>query len=163
MNFERLYREHYESIYRYAFRLLADAEEARDITQEVFVRLFNHLKRNSQPQHASAWLYRVATNQSLNLLKQTRRRRRLLQENPEPPRSTATAEEELVKKERIVQVRIAIDSLPARDRVLLMLYQDKLSYGEMARITGIKKSSIGKMLARAIEKLSKCCQTELIR
>ena len=161
MGFEQHYKEHYERIYKYAFRLLADKDEARDLTQDLFIKLYEQLNSNSGLQNVRAWLYRVATNMSLNILKQTRTRSRLALENMTVP-IVASADEQLLQKERTMQLRTALDSLPARDRILLMLYQDKLSYGEMARITGVKKNSIGKLLSRAIERLSKSCRTELI-
>jgi RNA polymerase sigma-70 factor (ECF subfamily) len=163
MGFEQEYRKHYESIYRYAFRLLVDGDDARDITQEVFLKLFHQLNGNSDLQNMQAWLYRVTTNLSLNLLKSNRTRRKLISEHQTSPPPSNSAEEELLRKERTMQIKTALDSLPTRDRVLLTLYQDKLPYSEMARITGIKKSSIGKLLARAIDKLAKCGQTELMR
>jgi RNA polymerase sigma factor (sigma-70 family) len=61
----------------------------------------------------------------------------------------------MIKEERIARARQALDALPVRDRILLGLYQDGLSYKEIARSAGIRSSSVGTLLARAIKRLAK--------
>ncbi len=69
-----LYRELGPVVYRRCLRLLRDREAARDATQEVFVRLVRDIDRLSDRETALPWIYRVATNHCLNVLRDARRR-----------------------------------------------------------------------------------------
>ncbi len=69
-----LYRELGPAVYRRCLRLLRDREAARDATQEVFVKLVRDVGRLSDRETALPWIYRVATNHCLNLLRDARRR-----------------------------------------------------------------------------------------
>jgi RNA polymerase sigma-70 factor (ECF subfamily) len=68
--FERLYGEYHSSIYNLCARILGDREEARDLTQEVFIKAFGQLPQQSEDMKLRAWLYRVATNICFNALRQ---------------------------------------------------------------------------------------------
>jgi RNA polymerase sigma-70 factor (ECF subfamily) len=69
-----LYRELGPAVYRRCLRLLRDREAARDATQEVFVKLVRDIDRLADRETALPWIYRVATNHCLNLLRDARRR-----------------------------------------------------------------------------------------
>jgi len=69
-----LYRELGPAVYRRCLRLLRDREAARDATQEVFVKLVRDIDRLADRATALPWIYRVATNHCLNLLRDARRR-----------------------------------------------------------------------------------------
>ena len=69
-----LYRELGPAVYRRCLRLLRDREAARDATQEVFMKLVRDIDRLSEREAALPWIYRVATNHCLNLLRDARRR-----------------------------------------------------------------------------------------
>jgi RNA polymerase sigma factor (sigma-70 family) len=64
-------------------------------------------------------------------------------------------ENELLKKEQLAIFYRAYEKLPSKEKVLINLYKNDLSYKEMADMINIKKSSVGKLLSRAIEKLTK--------
>ncbi len=69
-----LYRELGPAVYRRCLRLLRDREAARDATQEVFVKLVRDIGRLADRETALPWIYRVATNHCLNVLRDARRR-----------------------------------------------------------------------------------------
>ncbi len=71
--FERLYGEYHAPIYNLCARILGDREEAKDLTQEVFIKAFAQLPQQGEDLKLRAWLYRVATNACFNALR-TRRR-----------------------------------------------------------------------------------------
>lgn len=153
MSFDTVYRANYAAIYQYCFRLLGSAEEAKDVTQETFVRLYNSNQSERDIDNVPAWLYRVATNLSTNLVRNRKRRTELLNEHRRDEASPLNAEQELIRKEEVAKIRQKIEQLPMRDQALLNLYQDHRSYSEIAQILGIKKNSVGTLLARAIAKL----------
>ena len=67
--FERLYGEYHASIYNLCARIVGDREEAKDLTQEVFIKAFGQLPQQSEDMKLRAWLYRVATNACFNALR----------------------------------------------------------------------------------------------
>lgn len=69
-----LYREYGPTVYRRCLRLLGDREAARDATQEVFVKVVRDIGKLSERETALPWIYRVATNHCLNVLRDARRR-----------------------------------------------------------------------------------------
>jgi len=68
--FERLYGDYHPAIYNLCARILGDREEAKDLTQEVFIKAFGELPQQSKDLKLRAWLYRVATNACFNALRQ---------------------------------------------------------------------------------------------
>lgn len=160
--FSHLYRLHYHRIYRYLYRLTWDSFEAEDIAQETFIRLsrFLEVSRSGNgntgkvPEYVLPWLYRVSTNLCRNLVKRKRRFTDILQHigSHHPDRTSADSESHYIQSEKITLMKSALDRLPVRDRILLMLYMDGLSYTEMAEIAEVKKTSVGKFLSRAIQR-----------
>jgi RNA polymerase sigma-70 factor (ECF subfamily) len=153
MTFETLYREHYERIYRFAFRMLGSAEEAKDTVQDTFVKLHDVLSGDTRIRQPRTWLYTVAANFCRNSLKRETHFRDVVRKQIEDKHIEQSAEANLINEERIKLMRQAIGTLPDRDRTLLMLYQDHLPYAEIAQVIGVRTSSVGKLLSRAIDKL----------
>lgn len=151
MEFDQLYREYYRSIYTFAYRMTGDSNYAMDITQETFLKLHNHMNESITLENPRAWLYRVAANISNNHLKRTSIFNRIIKVI-RPDSQYNDIESGLINMEEKILVKKALEKLSARDRTILQLYQDGLSYAEMAEVMKIKKTAVGKTLSRAIEK-----------
>ena len=158
MAFDILYREHYQAIFRFACRLVGQADDARDIAQETFLKLHRQLAGRDVPHRPRAWLYRVSANLCLNLQRQRQRRRELLQRHATEQPPPVAEPWDPVRAERKARFRAALTRLPERDRLLLNLYRDGLSYAEMAEIAGIKPTSVGQTLSRAIARLTRAAK-----
>jgi len=152
--FETLYHIYYPDIYRFSFGITGSREEAEDITQDTFMKLYNQLKLPVPLLNPRAWLYRVATNNCYTLIKRKTRYREILEEEPSHPVQEPKMEKEFMRKQEGVIVRNLTRQLPHRDQVVLMLYQAGFSYTQMARIAKVKKSSVGVIISRAIDKLT---------
>lgn len=160
MTLEQAYDGYYTGIYTYSFSMLGNGDDARDVTQEAFVKLYHHLEEGRPPlDNTKNWLYRVVSNLCLNLLK----RRKIFQKvlmldgnagRGNPGRRNNPVEEDLITTQERALVQKALTRLPAREQALLMLFRDQFSYADMADILKIKPSSVGKMLSRAREKLA---------
>jgi RNA polymerase sigma-70 factor (ECF subfamily) len=165
-SFETLFYRHYDRVYGVLYRLVGNREEAEDLTQEVFVKLYHHaftrrlgeatptdasrqLPRARDEENTGAWLYRVATNLGYDALKKRRRRWQrdavLLPESEEE----AGAEDEVTRREQRAAVRRALAQLPERDVQLLVLREMGLSYAELAAVCHVAPGSVGTLLARA--------------
>jgi len=153
-SFDALFFRHYDRIYGLLFRLVGNRVEAEDLTQEAFLKLYDHAfaKRrfNGRRDHnVGAWLYRVATNLGYNLLRSRKRRwRRNLLLVPDPG-GDAGSDREVERRETQAAVRAALVKLPRQQTQLLLLRQMGLSYAECADACGVAASSVGTMLRRA--------------
>lgn len=154
MDPDRLYREHSPALFRYLQRLCGDPELAADAVQETFLRL---LDRPPAEEGVKAWLYRVGTNLVIERSRTSARRLRLLARSPDrAPRQEAPAEPdaELERAERQRAVRQALESLPPRDRTVLLMRAEGFAHREIAEAVGGTTQSMGSILLRAYRKLA---------
>jgi RNA polymerase sigma-70 factor, ECF subfamily len=150
---QELFRQHGAAIYRFAVALLRHHQDAEDVVQETFLKLLRHLEAGGRTDNIHGWLFTVAAHA---LRDRQRRRWRWVPWGPDhegrvgPPR--------LVDEDgRIATLREALQRLPARDRLLLALRAQGLSYRDIAAAAGIRASSVGRLLARAVERCEQAC------
>lgn len=156
--FIALFDAHHDRVFRVLNRLTGDPEQARDIAQEAFVKLY---RKGSAPDAPEAWLITVALNLFRNAhAKRTRRRRLLTLERgraahsdpmPAPDRGADSDAE-------TDRVRSALDSLPERDRALLLLAAEGYSYRDIAAALDLRSSSVGTLLSRAKTRFRERCE-----
>ena len=153
--FDACYREFYPKIYRYTFRLIGNHQEAEQLTQEAFASLYGYVSAGSQVRNVRALIYRIAHNACLNYLKRENKLEEILSQQVSlRTESLSNNEERLIKERRAALIRRALFRLPPRDQTCLLLYGEEFSYAEIAKAAGIKKTSVGKILARAAERLA---------
>lgn len=153
-SFDALFLEHYDQVYGVLIRLLGNREEAEDLTQETFLRLYRSHLPAEQSHNLSGWLYRVATRLGYNALRARRRRlqheqalaQTALAEQAGDP--TDLADVAALSEER-QRVRSVLAELPERQAQLLLLRHLGLSYKELAAVLDVAPSSVGTLLARA--------------
>jgi RNA polymerase sigma-70 factor, ECF subfamily len=157
--FEPLFTRHWHRVYGVLFRLVGTREEAEDLAQEVFLRLYRNPPRLDGDLDLSPWLYRVATNLGYNALRRDDRAARrqaraegfARAEEPAGRDATDPARAALVGEERQA-VRRALATLSEREQACLVLRHSGLSYAEVAAAIGVRASSVGTLLARAEER-----------
>jgi RNA polymerase sigma-70 factor (ECF subfamily) len=156
--------EHQRLVYQLALHLLGDHDEAQDLSQEVFLRVFRTIHRFRGRSSLRTWIYRIAINQARNRLRWWRRRRRNQQislddhirAHGELASQTAAASPDRVFRQKEVASRIwgALDALPFDQKTALVLREiDGLSYDEIAFSLGIAVGTVKSRLARARETL----------
>lgn len=161
-SFEALFHRHYDRVYGLLFRLVGNRDEAQDLTQEVFIKLYQKQLRPGRDHNLSAWLYRVATNQGYNALRSRRRRwERNTVLLPDPSDEAAGPAATAAQRETQATVRAALAHLPPRDVQLLLLRQMGLSYAELADVCGVAPGSVGTMLRRAGDAFRRAYQEEI--
>jgi RNA polymerase sigma-70 factor (ECF subfamily) len=138
--------------------MVGDAEEASDLTQESFFKAYRALLRGEEPLNVSAWLYRIASNTCLDVL----RRRRLIQWQPLEGLLTflraddVNPEAEVVRREQLTEVDQVLAQLSPRYRMMLLLRErEGLSYDEIADVTGDSLDTVRVTLYRARERARK--------
>jgi len=153
LDLEGAFANHHPALFRYLYRLTGDADAAADVAQESFVRLLE----NPVPEaKVRSWLFTVATNLVRDQARMRDRRRKLLLHHGEPsPQAPGRPDENLERDRKIESVRRTLDQLSARDRQLLMLREEGFRYSEIAELVGVAPGSVGKLLARALERFAK--------
>lgn len=158
-SFDALYREYFKDIYRFIYRLTGNDEDARDITQEAFARLYRFLESGKKRplEEPRAWIFKVACNICYTSMKREKRFQEIVAENPGALAGEAPGclEEDWLQQERLNQVREAFNRLSLRDRMALELFQAGLGYREIAGALGLNRASVGKVLFRARRRLAK--------
>jgi len=158
--FEILVSRHQTSVLNLIFRFIGDRTQAKDLSQEVFIRVWQAAKTYKPDAKFTTWIYRIATNVCFNELKSARRRRwfqfrRSNEDNWGSIEETfsdgsPTAEDLLLEKERSREISDALQSLPDNQRMALVLKRyDDLSYAEIAQIIGCSVSAVESLLVRA--------------
>lgn len=141
-----LFEAHGASLFRFARLMLRSPADAEDVVQTAFVRLLDHLARGGSRSNLKAWLFTVAANLCRD---QLRTRKRWLVWLPEHDRLLVTPPD-LESADPLALFLTTLRSLAARDRVLLALKAQGLSYREIAQATGLRETSVGRLLARAL-------------
>ncbi len=151
MNFQAAFERHHEALFRYLHRLVGDADVAADLAQESFVRLLDQDVPEAQ---VKSWLFTVGTNLVRDRARTRGRRARLLRHPEAAPDRPADPEERAARLERIESVRVALDRLSERDREILLMREEGFRYAEIAHVIGVKPSSVGTLLARALRRFA---------
>lgn len=151
---ERIFAEQQAPLTRYAARLLGDADRARDVVQDAFVKLM------AQPPgavdgHAMEWLFTVCRNGALDVLRKERRMRRF--EEGEMERSPAAEDRPgrtLEAAETQASVLRLIDRLPPNQQEVVRLkFQNGFSYKEISGITALSVTNVGFLIHTAVARL----------
>lgn len=154
--FERLVRRFQRPLFGLAVRLLNNDAEASEVTQEAFLRAFQHLGRYDDARPFELWLMAIARNLSLDLL---RRRSRVSMQELEPlqavlPSENASAEAAAIAREERQGLEAAMRTLSAEDREVLGLYYvQRRTTKEIAQLMGVAPGTIMARLFRARVKL----------
>lgn len=156
--FEALFRDLRQPVLNYLFRLLGDAEQAEDVSQESFVKIYRALPGLPADANARAWVYRIATNAAYDVL----RRRRLIRWLPLLRQADEDdgyerrevglpeAANEMAQLEQHLDVQAALNRLPTDLRTPLLLYSYQgLNTAEIAEIMQISRSAVKMRLQRA--------------
>jgi RNA polymerase sigma-70 factor (ECF subfamily) len=171
MSFDEIYASYADRVLNLAYRFTANEETARDLTQEVFIKVYNNLESFEQRSQVYTWVYRIAVNHITNHLKKERRRRwvNLLDrtvseavqaEGVEPTFehrvANAPADSKIEERERAQIVWAAIRSLSVKYRVPLVLHHyEGLPYKDIAESMGISMSAVESRIHRAKKQLIK--------
>ena len=161
--FDELVLKHKDKVFNLCYWFLGDYEEANDIAQETFVKAYRSLDKFRFESTFFTWLYRIAVNTCKNRLKSSEYRQKkemVWLDNPGRSKNGNTIRDiqdeskspivELERKERLMSIKKAINSLPTDQKIVVALRDiDGLSYEEVASITGFNLGTVKSRLARA--------------
>lgn len=158
-----LVSRHQDQVYGLAARMLATPEDARDAAQEIFIKVFRSLPGFNFQANFTTWLYRVATNVCLDLLRrQTKEQRHNIslegcQAGGCQIKDTGPGPEDIVlEQESLKELKRAVDALPEGYRVALVLHQyQRLSHRQIAGIMDLSEQAVAVRIHRAKQMLRK--------
>ncbi len=157
--FEELVRRYQRPITAYVYRMLNNYDASLDVTQEVFIKVYNSLERYSSDYKFSTWLYRIAHNAAIDFMRKNSVNPQSLEaenadgsfqlqiESPNP-----TPEQERERSEWRKEIESVVKCLPTVYRELILLrHAQDLSYDEIAEITNLPLGTVKNRLFRARE------------
>lgn len=160
--FEAIVRTYERRVYNLACQMLGDPEEARDATQEIFLRVHQNLESFRFEAKFSTWLYRLAMNYLLNYRKRWLRTRfERLEElmagrRTEPVHAGRAPDQYVLDREKADIVRQAIGKLSPKLRAALVLKDlQGLSYSEITDILGVTEGTVASRLSAARSRLAR--------
>lgn len=157
--FEELVRRYQRPIAAYVYRMIGNYDAALDLTQEVFIKVYNSLNRYRSEFKFSTWIYKIAHNAAIDYLRRHAVREEALVSGGDGERREIsiesrrlTPEQESERKERRGEIEGVVHSLPTAYRELIVLrHSQDLSYDEIADVTGLPLGTVKNRLFRARE------------
>ncbi|MDO9575596.1 MAG: sigma-70 family RNA polymerase sigma factor [bacterium] len=156
--FEQMVKKYERRVLNTIYRYIGKSDEAEDIAQEVFIKVWHHAKSFKGKSKFSTWLYRIVVNQCLNYRSKHKERLASLDEIMEQGKTPESlkVEIEFERQRKSKIMRRAIDELPKRQRIALVLSKfEGKSYREIAQIMGVSLSSVESLIFRARGALKK--------
>jgi len=158
-SFEELVRRYQRPISAYVYRMVGNYESALDLTQEIFIKVYNSLRRYRSEFKFSTWIYKIAHNSAVDHLRRTATREQSIitgteSENFELPieSNRLSPEQESERKERRIEIESVIRTLPGNYRELVILrHSQDLTYEEIVEVTGLPLGTVKNRLFRARE------------
>ncbi len=168
-SFELLLQKYRTPLVNFLYRMVRDRASAEDLAQEVFLRVYRARKDYVASAKFTTWLFRIATNLALNAVRDGRYHQ--LEISLDQRVSTGDAneieapmldvadrkpgiEQQLLDRDRVAMIRQAINKLPEKQRVAVLLHKyHELDYDEIARILECSESALKSLLFRAYETL----------
>lgn len=165
--FRRLIESHQHYVFSLAFRLTGDSDDAEDIVQETFVRVWTHIRRFDFRSKFTTWMYRIVVNLCHDLFKQRRRREQSMQSHWRTIEGVDLEADNIEIAGEMKQLANLVVSLaghlPPRQREVFVLRDlQELSVAEVADILGVSKSAVKANLSYArqnIRRLMEAGQT----
>ena len=163
--FDYLVQKYRRPMVNFMYRMAHNAAVAEDLAQEVFLRVYRSRSGYEASAKFTTWLYRIATNLAVNHARDTRHERPdALVSLDEPDQETGmtmdvaddslTAEENLMRRERLQAIRQKVQDLPERQRLAVIMHKyQQMDYRQIAEVLKLSESATKSLLFRAYEAL----------
>ncbi len=147
-----LFERHRSALLRYLLTFGLTVEDGEEIVQEVFLALFEHLRRGKSRANLDGWVFRVAHNQALK--KRLRVRREAAENVEERADAALDPEAQVAATQRQDRLLAVMKALPETDRLCLALRAEGLRYREIAEVLGISLGAVANSLERSRARLA---------
>ena len=163
--FAYLVQKYRRPMVSFMYRMARNPAAAEDLAQEVFLRVYRSRENYEPSAKFSTWLYRIATNLAVNYARDTRHERpetMLSIDEPDQdtgltvdvPDASLTAEEAILRRERMAAIRRKVQALPERQRLAVTMHKyQQMDYRQIAEVLKLSESATKSLLFRAYETL----------
>lgn len=153
--FTKLMRQYQEKLYWHIRRLVVEHEDANDVLQNVFIKVWNNLEHFREDSKLFTWLYRIATNESLSFLEQRKRRTaHSLEDEAGEQIAALKADRDFDGRKLEWKLQLAIQKLPEKQRVVFNLrYFDEMPYQQMSEVLETSEGALKASYHHAVKKI----------
>jgi RNA polymerase sigma-70 factor (ECF subfamily) len=163
--FEYLVQKYRRPMLSFMYRMAHNTAVAEDLAQEVFLRVYRSREKYEASAKFTTWLYRIASNLAVNHARDTRHQRpenTVSLDEPDQetgltmdvPDDSLSAEEAIVRRERLAAIRQRVEALPERQKMALIMHKyQQMDYRQIAEVLKLSESAIKSLLFRAYETL----------
>lgn len=163
--FEYLVQKYRKPMVNFMYRMTHNSAVAEDLAQEVFLRVYRSREGYEASAKFTTWLYRIATNLAVNHARDTRHERpenQLSLDEPDQetgttmdvPDGSLSAEENILKRERMAAIRRRVHGLPERQKIAVLMHKyQQMDYRQIADVLKLSESATKSLLFRAYETL----------
>src|SRR3989440_10270621 len=163
--FDYLLQKYRRPMQNFMYRMARNPAVAEELAQEVFLRIYRSREKYEASAKFTTWLYRIATNLAVNHARDTRHERpEITVSLDEPDQDTGTsfelpdgaltAEQNIVRRERLLAIRSKVQALPERQRLAVIMHKyQQMDYREIADVLKLSESATKSLLFRAYETL----------
>ncbi len=153
--FTSILKKYQEKLYWHVRRMVVDHDDANDVLQNMFIKVWNGLENFREDSQLYTWLYRVATNECLSFLEQQKKRGTIPLGDVEEGLSNSIKADANFDASRLEwKLQLAIQQLPEKQRVVFNLrYYDELPYQDMSRILDTSEGALKASYHHAAKKI----------
>ncbi len=153
--FTTIIKKYQEKLYWHIRRMVVDHEDANDVLQNMFIKLWKGLDNFKENSQLYTWMYRIATNESLSFLEQQKKRNSVPIDNEENGLSNRLrAEKNFDGNKAEWKLQLAMQQLPEKQRAVFNLrYYDEMPYSEMSRVLETSEGALKASYHHAIKKI----------
>ncbi len=153
--FTAIIKKYQEKLYWHVRRMVVEHEDANDVLQNVFIRVWNGLENFREDSQLYTWLYRIATNECLSYLDQQKRKSSISLSDVESNLSNKIVADKHFDPNKLEwKLQLAIQQLPEKQRVVFTLrYYDEMPYEEMSRVLDTSEGALKASYHHAVKKI----------
>src|SRR5881227_1646100 len=153
--FTSIIRKYQEKLYWHIRRMVVDHDDANDVLQNVFIRVWNGLENFREDAQLYTWLYRIATNESLTFLESQKKRSAVSLSDVESGLSNKIKADKYFDPNKLEwKLQLAIQQLPEKQRLVFSLrYYDEMPYEEMSKVLDTSEGALKASYHHAVKKV----------
>lgn len=153
--FTAIIKKYQEKLYWHVRRMVVDHDDANDVLQNVFIKVWNALANFREDSQLYTWLYRIATNESLTFIEQQKKRSSVSLNDVESNLSNKVEADKHFDPNKLEwKLQQAIQELPEKQRIVFNLrYYDEMPYEEMSRVLDTSEGALKASYHHAVKKI----------
>ena len=153
--YTRIIRKYQEKLYWHIRRMVVEHEDANDVLQNMFIKVWNGLENFREDSQLYTWLYRIATNESLSFLEQQKKRSSVSLSDVETGLSNKLQADKGFDANKLEwKLQAAIQQLPEKQRIVFNLrYYDEMPYEKMSKVLDTSEGALKASYHHAVKKI----------